>query len=107
MWALGNYSRFVRPGAVRYEVSSSEDFNPYGVMCSAYRNANGQWVAVAINYSQQAQDFSLHLKGTKTNEWKMYRTSDVEGETLKPVGTISDSTLLPPRSITTFVGQAL
>lgn len=104
MWALGNYSRFVRPGAVRYEMTSSEAFNPYGVMCSAYRNANGQWVAVAINYSEQAQDISLQIKEAKTINWQMYRTSDAEGETLKPVGTTKGSTKLPPRSITTFVG---
>ena len=102
MWALGNYSRFVRPGAVRYEVTSDVDFDPYGVMCSAYRNADGQWVAVVINYSDKLQEFSLHLTGD-ARQWKMYRTSDVSGETLKPIGTTSGSTILSPRSITTFV----
>ena len=58
MWALGNYSRFIRPGAVRYEVSSSADFDPYGVMCSAYRNADGSWVVVAINYSEDLKPLS-------------------------------------------------
>jgi len=105
MWALGNYSRFIRPGAVRYEVSSTTDFDPYGVMCSAYRNKNGQWVAVAINYSNQQKEFSLHLIKESGCRWQMYRTSDISGETLKPVGIISNSTQLPPRSITTFVAQ--
>ena len=103
MWALGNYSRFVRPGATRYEVSSSEAFDPYGVMCSAYRNASGQWVAVVINYSERQQDFSLRLSDGTAGQWQMYRTSDVSGETLKPVGIAAGNTLLPPRSITTFV----
>ena len=102
MWALGNYSRFVRPGAVRYEVTSDADFDPYGVMCSAYRNADGQWVAVVINYSDKLQEFSLHLTGN-ARQWQMYRTSDVSGETLKPIGTTNGSTTLSPRSITTFV----
>ena len=105
MWALGNYSRFVRPGATRYEVSSSEAFDPYGVMCSAYRNASGQWVAVVINYSERQQDFSLRLSDGTAGQWQMYRTSDVSGETLKPVGIAAGSTLLPPRSITTFVSR--
>ena len=74
MWALGNYSRFIRPGAVRYEVTSTNEFNPYGVMCSALT-------------------------------CRMYRTSDVSGETLKPIGTVSGQTVLPPRSITTFVEE--
>ena len=102
MWALGNYSRFIRPGAVRYEVSSSAEFDPYGVMCSAYRNADGSWVAVVINYSNQLQPFSLSLSDGQSRQWQMYRTSDVSGETLKPVGITSGSLLLPPRSITTF-----
>ena len=102
MWALGNYSRFVRPGATRYEVTSSAEFDPYGVMCSAYRNADGKWVAVVINYSDKLQDFNLQLsKGS--GQWQMYRTSDVSGETLKPVGKTNGSTVLTPRSITTFI----
>lgn len=105
MWALGNYSRFVRPGATRYEVSSSTNFDPYGVMCSAYRNSNGQWVAVVINYSNQTQDFSLRLSNQQSVEWQMYRTSDVSGETLKPVGKTTGKQSLPPRSITTFVAE--
>lgn len=105
LWALGNYSRFIRPGAIRYDVKGSSDFNPYGVMCSAYRNQNGQWVAVAINYSEQPQHFTLRLSDDSILQWQMYRTSDHEGETLLPVGSSKGKTSLPPRSITTFVSQ--
>jgi O-glycosyl hydrolase len=94
LWALGNYSRFIRPGAVRYEVDGPED--PYGVMVSAYRNADGSWVVVAINYSEKEEPF--FMKGN----WRCYRTSDVESESLRPVNVGST---LPPRSITTFVNQ--
>lgn len=103
LWALGNYSRFIRPGAVRYEVSSTKPFDPYGLMCSAYRNQDGHWVAIVINYSDQPQHFSLRLSEGSSLRWQMYRTSDVAGETLLPVGRMSTSTLLPPKSITTFV----
>ena len=46
MWALGNYSRFIRPGAVRLSVSVSikqtlsfpdGDTDQQGLMCSAYK----------------------------------------------------------------------
>lgn len=94
LWALGNYSRFVRPGAVRYDVEGPED--PYGLMVSAYRNQDGTWVVVAINYSQREQPFSV------AGRWRAYRTSDAEGETLRPVPV---APLLPPRSITTFVSK--
>ena len=103
MWALGNYSRFIRPGAVRYEVSSSEEFDPYGVMCSAYRNSDGSWAVVVINYSESLKDFNVRLSDQKAYKWQMYRTSDVSGETLKPVGICDGSAKLAPRSITTFV----
>jgi hypothetical protein len=105
MWALGNFSRFIRPGATRYVVSSSAEFDPYGVMCSAYRNADGRWVAVVINYSQRVQPFSLSISDGQKCEWQMYRTSDVSGETLKPVGKTTGSQQLPPRSITTFISD--
>lgn len=112
MWALGNYSRFVRPGAVRYDVEQDGDFDPYGLMCSAYRNADGRWVVVAINYSNQNKEIQLKMKNvtqaavqgmTEVNEWTMYRTSDAEGETLKPIATMQGIAVLPPRSITTFL----
>ena len=97
LWALGNYSRFVRPGAVRYEVEGPED--PYGLMVSAYRNTDGSWVVVAINYSEKEQPFSLAPSPSTLHQLRAYRTSDVDGETLRPVPVTSS---LPPRSITTF-----
>lgn len=50
LWALGNFSRFIRPGAQRFGIhvtsndgkEINEGFNePKGVMCSAYRNNDG------------------------------------------------------------------
>ena len=103
MWALGNYSRFIRPGAVRYDVSSNADFDPYGVMCSAFKNVDGSWVAVVINYSDKIQDLTLRLSDSQILQWQMYRTSDVSDETLKPIEKTTGSYQIPPRSITTFV----
>jgi O-glycosyl hydrolase len=105
LWALGNYSRFVRPGAVRLEVGSKQKEDPYGVMVSAYRNQDGSLVCVAINYSEQEQPFGLRLSPSAPHTWTMYRTSDAEGETLKPVGTADGQATLAPRSITTFVTE--
>lgn len=109
MWCLGNYSRFVRPEAVRYDITALDkdgktvkdgDTEPYGIMASAYKNTDGSWVVVAINYSEATRLFRLEgVEGT----WRMYRTSDAEGESLKPVGTTIGNTSLMPKSITTFV----
>lgn len=103
MWCMGNYSRFIRPGAVRYEVKSSQQEDPYGVLTSAYQNVDGSWVCVVINYSEHPQSITLRTKGTGKKQWQQYRTSDTEGETLKPIGTTYGRTTLMPRSITTFV----
>ena len=108
LWAFGNYSRFVRPGAVRYDMqrTPTADEDPYGLMLSAYRNNDGSWVCVAINYSHDPQNIRLLLSGNNDDSpWVAYRTSDAEGETLRPAGTLhtTQTATLPPRSITTFV----
>ena len=109
MWCLGNYSRFVRPEAVRYDVTALDkdgkrvedgETEPDGIMVSSYKNTDGSWVVVAINYSEATRPFNL--EGVN-GRWEMYRTSDAEGESLKPVGTMMGSTTLMPKSITTFV----
>lgn len=111
MWAMGNYSRFVRPGAVRYEITALDaagnavrdgETEPGGVMASAYKNADGSWAVVAINYGEQPRTFRIcGVEG----DWTAYRTSDAEGESLKPAGTVSGETVLEPRSVTTLVRQ--
>ncbi|MBM6992078.1 MAG: xylanase [Prevotella sp.] len=111
LWALGNYSRFVRPGARRYDMRVTDnegktikdgETEPYGVMTSAYQNADGSWVVVAINYSEALRPLTLSLPAGE-GLWTMYRTSDVTGESLKPVGQTMGQTNLEPKSITTFV----
>ena len=103
LWALGNYSRFIRPGAVRYEVSSPKQEDPFGLMVSAYQNEDGKWVCVAINYSDKPQDFKLGFPDKKKHIWQIFRTSDTEGENLKPIGICKGKTQLSARSISTFV----
>lgn len=113
LWALGNYSRFVRPGAVRYGITTfdaqgnniAEGYNDVeGVMASAYLNADGHWVVVAINYATDSRPFTFSVKG-KQLEWQAYRTSDISSESLAPVGSTMGQSVLPPKSITTFISK--
>lgn len=109
LWALGNYSRFIRPGAVRLDVTKAgaddpdSATDPYGLMLSAYRNADGSYVVVAINYG--GKDEKINIDGIKAGPWKAYRTSDEEGENLRLAydSKTLDSVSLPGRSVTTFV----
>lgn len=112
MWALGNYSRFIRPGAKRYAVQALDDngnvvpdgeTDPKGLMMSAYKNKDGKWVAVIINYGQEDREVTVSL-GKKLSDWKVYRTSDVEGEDLKPSENFKKGQgIVPKRSIVTLV----
>ena len=114
LWTFGNFSRFVRPGAVRHEITvrgddgtaKDEGWNePYGVMCSAYRNADGRWCVVAINYSTDSRQLDLRLDSRKQPKWRGYRTSDEKRENLKPLGIMANEIVLSPRSVTTMVEE--
>ena len=113
MWALGNYSRFIRPGAVRLSVSAFDqtdalipdgDTDQQGLMCSAYKNVDGTYVMVVINYANEEKEFSIHKGKVGNTQWQIYRTSDKEGENLLPVEKVkSGKTIqIPARSIITL-----
>lgn len=111
LWSLGNYSRFVRPGAVRLDVcrdgSTDPDSatDPWGLMCSAFRNSDGDDVVVVINYGEK--DEVADIDGLDATSWDMFRTSENPDESLALIGQHKrlDSIILPKRSITTFVGR--
>lgn len=99
MWTMGNFSRFVRPGAVRLDVEGVMQTD--GTMISAYKNTDGSTAIVAINYGKN--DVTANLKCTAKTA-TAYRTSDSEGENLKLIGNVKLSAApLPARSVTTFV----
>ncbi len=116
MWVLGNYSRFIRPGAVRMSVQTTDKSGqvipegytgPKGLMCTAYRNTNGQWVIVVINYADLEQNFTFDVSDSKVKSWQGYRTSDIAGEDLLPIHKLKKRQLavIPARSVTTFVSE--
>lgn len=103
MWTMGNFSRFVRPGAVRLSMEGNMEID--GLMLSAYKNTDGALAIVAINYSKEDRPISINLSplNLKSSTATAYRTSDVEGESLKNVGKVDlKKTTLPARSVTTF-----
>ena len=114
MWSLGNFSRFIRPGAVRYGMSvfqgekllsNDGDTDPVGLMCSAYCNTDRSWVFVVINYGLENRPIKCSVEGTDRKQWKVYRTSDMEGENLKLVNILkeNDEIEIPARSVITLV----
>jgi O-glycosyl hydrolase len=108
LWALGNFSRFIRPGAQRITVTSEEVNvnNPRGLMISSYMNTDGQLVVVAINYSNAESTLRLDLLGKNMSNVKGYVTGPAQDDNLKPmVMNDLNKLFLPARSIVTLVGQ--
>lgn len=101
LWTMGNFSRFIRPGAVRLHMDG--EMHPEGVMMSAYRNEDGTLVVVAINYGKKKTDVRINIPDHK-GRTKAYRTSDEKGENMKYLGELNmKKMILIPRSVTTIV----
>lgn len=73
-------------------------------MCSAYKNVDGTYVMVVINYANEEKEFSIHKRKVGNAQWQIYCTSDKEGEDLLPVGTVKSGKIvqIPARSIITL-----
>lgn len=105
LWALGNYSLFVRPGMIRIQIANQNDRAAAAdVMLTAYKDVSKKkLVIVAINYSNSARLYKLNLSGVtiKNNELSPYITS--ENSNLKKAATVSAAKFeIPARSIVTY-----
>ena len=101
-YALGQYSKFVRPGSVAHNVTGA----PSGVEVSAY-DRNGQWVVVVNNHNTTDTALDLRFNSrTPVKATKAVRTSATENwaSVARPAvrgGRVSAT--LPARSVTTYV----
>ncbi|MFF5140517.1 glycoside hydrolase [Streptomyces sp. NPDC013157] len=101
-YALGQYSKFVKPGSVAHNVTGA----PAGVEVSAY-DSGGQWVVVVNNHNATDTPLSLHFNNAAPKRAReAVRTSATEdwadvAEPSVSAGTVS--TTLAARSITTYV----
>jgi O-glycosyl hydrolase len=104
LWALGNYSRYLRPGAVRLVAESATAAPGSGPLVSAYRSADGkQLITVVVNDSDAPASLRLELTGRRLGASQPYTTSatgDLQPGTSVPAG---QALPVAPRSITTVV----
>jgi O-glycosyl hydrolase len=109
LWALGNFSRFIRPGSQRLHVTSDVNINDAdGLMISSYVNpADNIVVTVIVNYGQIESAFKLSVDEAQVDSWKPYLTSAGADERLKPLAVInsSEKIVIPKRSVVTLVGE--
>ena len=95
LWALGNWSRFVRPGSVRVDVPEM----PQGLLASAWKRPDGSLAVVVVNESQTDLLTELHGIGSPSEAWE---TSDKHN--LERVGSdLNNGYAFPARSITTLL----
>lgn len=110
LWALGNYSFFVRPGMKRVHTSRGDGMDPVkeaqDIMITAFTGGKDKLVIIAVNYTAQERPLELklaHFRSVKT--YKMYSTTVAANDNLKasPVRRLEKGISLLPRSVTTIV----
>jgi glucuronoarabinoxylan endo-1,4-beta-xylanase len=105
LWAVGNYSKFVRPGWV--DIGATDDG---GVFVSAFKDpASGQFAIVAVNQGGAAtKTFNLHGFVTRAvTPWVTSADFDLAQQPRIAVRGSSFSADLPAQSVTTFVGNTI
>jgi len=106
-WVLGNWSRFVRPGAIRVDATSRPQ--SYVHVTAFIDPISNQVAIVAINEARYALEQRFAIGGGTVAELTPWLTSaDVALTPQSPV-VVTDgafSVTLPARSVTTFVGTA-
>ncbi len=105
LWAMGNYSRFVRPGWKRVATSGAA---PSGVLVSAYVNPmNNALSIVVINNNTSSKTMSLYISGNAPCSLTPYETSASQSLGQGSVVSVTQSRVtvtLTSQSVTTFVG---
>lgn len=102
-YVLGQFSRFVRPGAIRHDVTGV----PSGARMMAFRQ-NDEWTVVAWNETQDAKQFAIALPAGTHQVVQHYITNSQY--TLLPTGPVPAPTStgnwllsIPGQSVVTYV----
>ncbi|KAI0011794.1 glycoside hydrolase family 30 protein [Xylariaceae sp. FL0662B] len=102
LWAFANWSRFVRPGAVRVATTGG----PQGLKSAAFANVDGSVAVVVISSAAAAGTVDIRVDGgevpfTEATAWVTDQSHDCEAINVTVAGgSVSGS--VAARSITTF-----
>jgi O-glycosyl hydrolase len=106
LWAFGQYSRFVRPGAVRIGATSSNSSVPI----DAFKNSGGTVAIVALNNLTTSDTITYSLAGTGTpsgatvTPYLTNTSNDIAAQATTSVNSSgSFSATIPARSMVTYV----
>lgn len=110
LWAMGNYSRFVRPGMHRLNIRRNDGLSDVKagqqLMFSAFTGGRDKMVMVVINYTDKPMPFTLGLKHFKgISQYRTYTTTAAAEDNLRPsaLQKLKGAIEVLPRSVTTIV----
>ena len=102
LYALGNFSKFIRPGFVRVDAVTSNGGSNF--FASAYKDpATGQLVIVAINKNSSPISVNFHVGFAASAT--PYVTSSAHNLEAMPDVSLAHAVAVPARSIVTYVAQ--
>lgn len=107
LWALGNFSFFVKPGMVRVQTPGLDNATSVNdVMVTAYKDAaTKKLVVVAVNISKSAKAYKLNLAGGALVDNKLTPYTTSETLSLKKGVAVDASNIeIPAKSVVTYVG---
>ena len=105
LWAFANYSRYIRPGAVRIAATSSNS----AVDLTAFKNTDGSVAVVALNTATSADPITYSLSGTGTPDgatvtpYLTNASSDTAAQATTTVSGGAFTATIPARSLVTYV----
>ncbi|MCF0072117.1 beta-glycosidase [Dyadobacter sp. CY261] len=108
LWALGHYSRFIRPGMDRLNVVRGDNLSreeiAQDLMVSAYANEK-QVVLVAINYGTEERVLKPAVSGFRGKSGDVYLTSGEKGIDMQrsKISNLKDGVKIPARGLVTVV----
>lgn len=101
LWALGNYSRYVRPGYVRVATSGGEAL--HATAFTGVENGKKQLVVVVVNDDTKSTSVKLEGNFNSYNSIIAYETSTAHDLEKVAERIASTKFTLPAQSVTTFV----
>lgn len=101
-YCFAQYSKFIRPGAVRVDATASPST---GVYLSAYKKADSV-VVVAVNTNTSAKQTTVSIPGLTSTSYSSYTTSSSKSLKPGPVGAVEKEAFvasMDAQSVTTYV----
>lgn len=101
LWVMGNYSRYVRPGAVRIGASSGDG----NMLVTAFKNTDGSYALVVDNHESTPVPTTITLPALSSGTATPYVTNDSEGMAQQNPIAVSNGAFnvtMPPNATITF-----